>query len=117
MNIVICIKIYLDYNHTYAVLLIYDNNHTNSIVIYCMYDFNHYICIIRNEVITIKRYTIMTTKNIIREVSYKGHIITVFEDGFHQEFVIIDNDESKLYDSIADAKRVIRGEQPYYEIN
>ena len=58
----------------------------------------------------------MTTKNIIREVSYKGHIITVFEDGFHQEFVIIDNDESKLYDSIADAKRVIRGEQPYYEI-
>lgn len=40
----------------------------------------------------------MTTKNIIREVSYKGHIITVFEDGFHQEFVIIDNDESKLYD-------------------
>lgn len=117
MNIVICIKIYLDYNHTYAVLLIYDNNHTNSIFIYCMYDFNHYICIIRNEVITIKRYTIITTKNIIREVSYKGHIITVFEDGFHQEFVIIDNDESKLYDSIADAKRVIRGEQPYYEIN
>ena len=117
LNIVICIKIYLDYNHTYAVLLIYDNNHTNSIFIYCMYDFNHYICIIRNEVITIKRYTIMTTKNIIREVSYKGHIITVFEDGFHQEFVIIDNDESKLYDSIADAKRVIRGEQPYYEIN
>lgn len=38
----------------------------------------------------------MTTKNIIREVSYKGHIITVFEDGFHQEFVIIDNDESKI---------------------
>ena len=29
----------------------------------------------------------------------------------------INNDESKLYDSIADAKRVIRGEQPYYEIN
>ena len=56
----------------------------------------------------------MKAKNIIREVSYKGHIITVFEDGFHQEFVIIDNDESKLYDSIADAKRVIRGEQPYY---
>ena len=41
----------------------------------------------------------MKAKNIIREVSYKGHIITVFEDGFHQEFVIIDNDESKLYDS------------------
>ena len=83
----------------------------------CSVKYIIYICIIRNEVITIKRYTIMTTKNIIREVSYKGHIITVFEDGFHQEFVIIDNDESKLYDSIADAKRVIRGEQPYYEIN
>ena len=67
-------------------------------------------------VLTLK-YTIMTTKNIIKEVSYKGHTITMFEDGFHQEFAIIDNDESKLYDSIADAKRVIRGEQPYYEIN
>lgn len=78
---------------------------------------NPYIRIIKNEVITIKRYTIMATKNIIREVSYKGHTITMFEDGFHQEFVIIDNDESKLYDSIADAKRVIRGEQPYYKIN
>ena len=78
---------------------------------------NPYICIIKNEVITIKRYTIMATKNIIKEVSYKGHAITMFEDGFHQKFVIIDNDESKLYDSIADAKRVIRGEQPYYEIN
>lgn len=29
----------------------------------------------------------------------------------------IDGDESKLYDSIADAKRVVRGEQPHYEIN
>ena len=117
MNIVICIKIYLDYNHTYAVLLIYDNNHTNNTFVYYLYDYNHYICIIKNEVITIKRYTIMATKNIIKEVSYKGHAITMFEDGFHQEFVIIDNDESKLYDSIADAKRVIRGEQPYYKIN
>ena len=51
------------------------------------------------------------------EMCIRDSIITVFEDGFHQEFVIIDNDESKLYDSIADAKRVIRGEQPYYEIN
>ena len=59
----------------------------------------------------------MTTKKIIKEVSYKGHTITMFEDGFHQEFAIIDNDESKLYDSIADAKRVVRGEQPHYEIN
>lgn len=55
-------------------------------------------------------------KNIIKEISYKGHVITLFEDCFHQEFAIIDNNESMLYDSIADAKRVIRGEQPYYEI-
>ena len=59
----------------------------------------------------------MTIKNIIKEVSYKGHTITMFEDDFHQEFAIIDNDTSKLYDSITDAKRIIRGEQPYYEIN
>lgn len=59
----------------------------------------------------------METNKILKEVSYKGHTITVFEDGFHQEFAIIDGDQSKLYDSIADAKRVIRGEQPYYEIN
>lgn len=49
------------------------------------------------------------TRNIIKEVGYKGHTITMFEDDFHQEFAIIDNDESKLYISIADAKRVIRG--------
>lgn len=56
------------------------------------------------------------TRNIIKEISYKGHTITVFEDDFHQEFVIIDRNYSKLYYSIADAKRVIRGEQPYYEV-
>lgn len=37
------------------------------------------------------------TRNIIKEVGYKGHTITMFEDDFHQEFAIIDNDESKLY--------------------
>lgn len=55
-------------------------------------------------------------KNIIKEVVYKGHTITKFEDEFHQEFVIIDNNETKLYDNIADAKRVINSERPYYEI-
>lgn len=59
----------------------------------------------------------MKIMNVIKEVSYKGHTITMFEDGFHQEFAIIDGDESKLYDSIADAKRVVRGEQLHYEIN
>lgn len=56
-------------------------------------------------------------KNIIKEVKYKGHTITVFEDDFQQEFAIIDNDTTKLYDSMADAKRVARGEQPYYEVS
>lgn len=59
----------------------------------------------------------MKIMNVIKEVSYKGRTITMFEDGFHQEFAIIDGDESKLYDSIADAKRVVRGEQSHYEIN
>ena len=59
----------------------------------------------------------MTTKNIIREVSYKGHIITVFEDGFHQEFVIIDNDESKLYDSIADVRAVAKNVAKEFDAN
>lgn len=56
------------------------------------------------------------TMTIIKEVSYKGHVIAQVRDDFHQEFAIIDADESKLYDSIADAKRVIRGEHPLYEI-
>ena len=51
----------------------------------------------------------MKSKQSIRPVSYT-HL-----DVYKRQ--IIDNDESKLYDSIADAKRVIRGEQPYYEIN
>lgn len=59
----------------------------------------------------------MKIMNVIKEVSYKGHTITMFKDGFHQESAVIDGDESKLYDSIADAKRVVRGEQPHYEIS
>ena len=51
---------------------------------------------------------------VIKEVSYKGHTITMLEDEFQQVFVIIDNDESEMYFNIADAKRVIRGAQPYY---
>lgn len=59
----------------------------------------------------------MKTMNVIKEASYKGHTITMFEDGFHQEFAVTDGDESKLHDGIADAKRVVRGEQPHYGIN
>lgn len=57
-----------------------------------------------------------TVEKILKETSYKGHKITLFDTGFNQSFAIIDNDKTKLYDSIADAKRVIRGEQPLYEI-
>lgn len=53
---------------------------------------------------------------ILKEVKYKGHTITKFEDEFMQDFTMIDNDLTKLYDSIEDAKRVLRGEQPHYEI-
>ena len=31
----------------------------------------------------------MATKNIIKEVSYKGHTITMFKDGFNQEFALL----------------------------
>lgn len=57
-----------------------------------------------------------TVEEIIKEVKYKGHTITLFDTGFNQSFAMIDGDETKLYSSIADAKRVIRGEQPLYEI-
>ena len=59
-------------------LLIYDNNHTNNIFIYCVYDFNHYICIIRNEVITIKRYTIMATKKVDEKKTLKYAVAFYF---------------------------------------
>ena len=59
-------------------LLIYDNNHTNNTFIYCLYDYNHYVCIIRNEVITIKRYTIMATKKIDEKKTLKYAVAFYF---------------------------------------
>lgn len=59
-------------------LLIYDNNHTNNIFIYCMYDYNHYIYIIRNEVITIKRYMIMATKKVDEKKTLKYAVAFYF---------------------------------------
>ena len=56
----------------------------------------------------------MIMKTVLKEVSYKGHSITMFKDDFDQELVIIDNDESKVYFSIADAKRVVNGRSPKY---
>lgn len=58
----------------------------------------------------------MEIKKIIREIKYKGHCITKFEDPFGQWFVIIDNDTTDLFDSIIDAKRVINGEERKYVI-
>ena len=55
-------------------------------------------------------------KIIIKKLVYKGHTITLFEDEYQQRFAIIDNDETRLYSNVADAKRIIRGESPLYEI-
>lgn len=52
----------------------------------------------------------------INEVSYKGHIISHVEDGFNQDFAIIDENKEAMYASVSDAKRVINGLQPKYEV-
>lgn len=55
----------------------------------------------------------METKvKCLKQVSYKGHVITKLEDAFGQEFVRIDNVVEPDYASINDAKRVINGEAP-----
>ena len=58
----------------------------------------------------------MATKlKTLKVVNYKGHKISLVEDSFHQEFALIDSNET-LYYSIADAKRIINGGSPIYEI-
>lgn len=52
----------------------------------------------------------------IKKVSYKGHIISHIEDGFQQDFAIIDENKEAIYASASDAKRVINGLQPKYEV-
>lgn len=52
----------------------------------------------------------------IKKMSYKGHIISHIEDGFQQEFAIIDENKEAMYASVSDAKRVINGLQPKYEV-
>ena len=56
----------------------------------------------------------MKYNKVVKEISYKGHSIKKVVDDFGQEFFLID-DNAKLYFSLADAKRVVRGEQPKYE--
>ncbi len=59
----------------------------------------------------------------LQRVSYKGHVIRKVEDEFHNEFVLIDNENNEFedapilksiseftYPSIADAKRNINGQ-------
>ena len=58
----------------------YDNNHANNVCVYCLYDYNHYICIIRNEVITIKTYTIMAT-SVIKQRTIEKFIMSEFVQG------------------------------------
>ena len=52
----------------------------------------------------------------IKEISYKGRVISLVEDDFNQEFAVIDEDTSMMYVSISDAKRVINGLPPKYEL-
>lgn len=52
---------------------------------------------------------------VVKVVNYKKHKITLVEDEFKQEFALIDSNK-KQYASIADAKRVINGVSPIYEI-
>lgn len=55
-----------------------------------------------------------TSVKCVKQVSYKGHVITKLEDAFGQEFVRIDNVVTPDYASINDAKRVINGESPIW---
>lgn len=52
----------------------------------------------------------------IKEQVYKNRTITKVEDAIGQELVFIDNDFSKPFASIADAKRIINGKQPIYQV-
>nr|DAN74428.1 MAG TPA: hypothetical protein [Caudoviricetes sp.] len=52
----------------------------------------------------------------IKKISYKGHVISSIEDFFCQEFAIIDDNKENMYASVSDAKRVINGLQPKYEV-
>lgn len=52
----------------------------------------------------------------INKVNYKGHVITHIEDVFNQEFAIIDDNNEAMYASVSDAKRVINGLRPKYEV-
>ena len=58
------------------IIYLYFINHINSIICYVIY----YLCIIRNEVITIKRYTIMAT-SVIKQRTIEKFIMSEFVQG------------------------------------
>ena len=57
---------------------------------------------------------ILKYNEVVKEISYKDHSIKMVVDGLTKSFFLID-DNAKLYFSLSDAKRVVRGEQPKYE--
>ena len=58
----------------HKIIYLYFINYINSIICYIIY----YLCVIRNELITIKRYTIMTTKKIDEKKTLKYAVAFYF---------------------------------------
>lgn len=58
------------------IIYLYFINYINSIICYTIY----YLCVIRNEVITIKRYTIMAT-SVIKQRTIEKFIMSEFVQG------------------------------------
>lgn len=55
-------------------------------------------------------------KTILKQEIYKNRKITLYLDDYNNELAIIEGDETMLYASISDCKRVINGKQPLYTI-
>lgn len=55
-------------------------------------------------------------KKVLKSVSYKGKKLSLIEDSFGQEFVVIDMNEEKLFYSFSDAKRHINDKPIIFEI-
>ena len=60
----------------HKIIYLYFINYINSIICYIIY----YLCVIKNEVITIKRYTIMAT-SVIKQKTIEKFIMSEFVQG------------------------------------
>ena len=60
----------------HKIIYLYFINYINSIICYTIY----YLCVIRNEVITIKRYTIMAA-SVIKQRTIEKFIMSEFVQG------------------------------------